>query len=283
MKVSTIVFACLASMAAGPVAAAAETMALAALSHIHGIAFDAASPGDVFVATHYGLFKVSPEGQATQVSTDRNDYMGFSLVPGASTLLASGHPEMGGNLGVITSRDGGASWSQLAPGVQGPVDFHAMTVSKADSRRVYGLFAGIQVSEDAGLSWNIAGPAPGQVIDLAASAQNVAELYAGTATGLMKSTDSGASWALLGPANVPVSLVETSADGSLFAFLVGSGLFKMSAEHATWSAVAVDLGATYFLHLAVDPSDSAHLVAVTQESQVLESADGGTTWAPFGS
>jgi hypothetical protein len=36
------------------------------------------------------------------------------------------------------------------------------------------------------------------------------------------------------------------------------------------------------LHLAVDPADGNHLALATQNNDVLESRDGGSTWAPFG-
>jgi photosystem II stability/assembly factor-like uncharacterized protein len=134
--------------------ATGQSMPLAEVSHIHGIGFDAAEPGSLLLATHYGLFRASPDGTATAVSSDRNDYMGFTPDPAnPDRLLASGHPAAGGNLGVIVSEDGGATWTQLAAGVDGPVDFHAMTISRADPETIYGLYGDIQVSRDGGATW----------------------------------------------------------------------------------------------------------------------------------
>lgn len=42
--------------------------------------------------------------------------------------------------------------------------------------------------------------------------------------------------------------------------------------------LASDFGDRYILYLAADPIDPAHLVAITDESAVLESRDGGETW-----
>lgn len=264
--------------------AAAEPIPLAQVSHIHGIGFDPAAPGSLFLATHNGLYRASPDGTAIAVSDNRSDYMGFTPDPAdAGRLLASGHPEGGGNMGVIESVDGGASWTQLAEGVDGPVDFHAMTISRADPKTVYGLYGDIQVSRDGGATWSVAGPAPGRVIDLAASPSQPDAVYAATVDGLMFSSDAAQSWTAVGPADIATTMVETAADASVYAFFAGAGLFRLSPTDGQWSALASDFGESYILHLAADPADPAHLVAVTDSSTVIESVDGGRTWQPFGS
>jgi photosystem II stability/assembly factor-like uncharacterized protein len=285
MKTRIVIAALAFAAASFPVWAAshAEPIPLSEVSHIHGIGFDQTEPGTIFLATHNGLFRASPDGTAIALSHDRNDYMGFTPDPAvAGRLLASGHPEGGGSMGVIVSVDGGASWSQLSAGVGGPVDFHAMTVSRADPKTMHGLFGGIQVSRDGGASWSVAGPGPERVIDLAASPSQADVLYAGTVGGLMLSSDAGKTWAPIGPDNVPATMVETASDASTYVFFAGAGLFKLSSPDGKWTALAGDFGESYMLHLAADPADPQHLVAVTETSAILESIDGGATWAPFG-
>jgi photosystem II stability/assembly factor-like uncharacterized protein len=275
--------AVLAAILATSPAAIGQSIPLSEVSHIHGIGFDAAAPGSLLLATHYGLYRAHPDGTATAVSSDRNDYMGFTPDPAnPDRLLASGHPAAGGNLGVIVSEDGGATWTQLAAGVDGPVDFHAMTISRADPETIYGLYGDIQVSRDGGATWAVAGLAPGRVIDLAASPGAADSLYAGTVGGLMLSTDAAQTWTLIGPPDVPATMVEATGDGSVYAFFHGAGLFRQSATDGEWSRLAGDFGESYILHLAADPSDPMHLVAVTEKSALLESQDGGRTWEPFG-
>jgi len=273
-------------MAIAAVALASPTGAvelrISDVSHIHGVGFDGSVAGAVLLATHYGLYRALPDGAAMAVSTDTSDYMGFSPDPSdSSRLLASGHPGQGGNIGVILSTDGGVNWTRIADGVNGPVDFHAMTISRADPKVIYGLYDGIQVSRDGGVSWTLAGPVPGQVIDLAASASSPDRLYAGTVDGLLESKDASASWAPAGPAGVPATMVEATDDGSLYAFFAGAGLFHLS-PNGKWEALASGFGERYLLHLSADPSDTSHLVAVNDQSAVLESHDGGETWAEFG-
>lgn len=260
----------------------AEELPLSELSHIHGIGFDRSEAGSILLATHYGVYRANPKGMAETVSTDASDYMGFSPDPtDPRRLLASGHPGQGGNLGVVLSTDGGVTWQKIADGVNGPVDFHAMSISRVDPKVIYGLYGGIQVSRDGGASWSMAGPGPDQVIDLAASPLDTETVYAGTVGGLMQSTDAGKTWALVGPSGSAATLVETANDGSLYAFFAGAGLFRLPKE-GNGTALASDFGERYLLHLAVDPADASHLVAVTYESAVLETRDGGKTWKGFG-
>lgn len=262
--------------------AGAVELHISDVSHIHGIGFDSSVPGAVLLATHYGIYRAMPDGEAMAVSADTSDYMGFSPDPSdVSRLLASGHPGQGGNIGVILSTDGGANWTKIADGVNGPVDFHAMTISRADPKVIYGLYDGIQVSRDGGVSWTLVGPAPGRVIDLAASSSSPETVYAGAVEGLMESKNGGASWAPAGPDGVPATMVEATGDGSLYIFFGGTGLFRL-ASGGEWAEVAGNFGERYLLHLAADPADPSHLVAVNDQSAVLESRDGGKTWSEFG-
>lgn len=275
------IYSALILTALGASAAAGQSVPLADVAHIHGVAFDAKHPSQLLLATHYGVYRTESGGMAQIVSEDANDYMGFTPSPDdPDLLLASGHPATGGNMGFIVSTDGGVTWSQRSSGASGPVDFHALTVSRADSRVIYGLYGSIQVSRDGGTSWEVVGPAPERTIDLAASAVEVDTLYAGTAAGLAVSKDAGATWQWWGDP-VPLTMVETAPSGRIYGFYAGVGLIVGEKDGTGWTLVAGDLGAHDFLHLAVDPADERHLVAVTQDSLILESRDGGSRWEQF--
>ncbi len=200
---------------------------LAGKSHFHGIAVDPGDPSRLYLATHHGLFQVGPDGKARRISKTRDDFMGFTPHPtDPSVLYASGHPESGGNLGFIASRNGGNTWTQISRGVRGPVDFHQMDVSRVDPEVIYGVHGGLQVSRDGGRSWRVAGPAPKELIDLAASAKYVNTLYAATREGLFKSADGGRSWQVAYTLRRPVTMVQTTSRGDAFAFVVGTGLIR---------------------------------------------------------
>jgi photosystem II stability/assembly factor-like uncharacterized protein len=212
------------------------------------------------------------------------DFMGFTPHPGDSKVLyASGHPAAGGNLGFIASTDGGATWTQLSPGANGPVDFHQMDVSSADPNVIYGVYGSIQVSRDGGKTWTETGPAPEGLIQLAASAAAVDRLYAATRIGLLVSDDAGATWRTAGFDTEIVSVVRAAPGGRVLAFVVGRGLLGApESDLANWTPLAGSPSDQILLHLAIDPVDADRLYAITDEGDVIASADGGASWRPFG-
>jgi photosystem II stability/assembly factor-like uncharacterized protein len=275
----------LGALAAGLVARpdAAEVMPVSELpahTHIHGLAVDGQDPSRLLIATHHGLFRTGPDGTAERVS-EVQDFMGFTPHPrDPGMLYASGHPGGGGNLGFIASTDQGGSWTQVSPGLNGPVDFHQLTVSPADPRTIYGAYGGLQLSRDGGATWSIAGPAPDRLIDLAASARDASTLYAATETGLLVSSDAGATWSPI-VTGAPVSVVEVTPDGALYAFVLGQGLVRSGDPPAAFETVSNAFGEGYLLHLAGDPADPSRLFAATGEGRILASADRGRSWAPL--
>ena len=264
---------------------ATETLSVSELprhTHIHGLTIDRHDPSKLLIATHHGLFVAGPDGKAERISVVQ-DLMGFNPHPSdPKTLYASGHPAEGGNLGFIASTDQGRTWNQVSPGVNGPVDFHQMTVSPADPNTIYGSYKGLQISRNAGKTWKLVGPAPEGLISLAASAKNADLLYAATEDGLLISKDAGKTWTTV-LKGTPVSLVHVSPDRTLYAFVVGRGLVRSSEDAVRFVEVGGDLGNNVLLHLAVDPTNPNRLIAATGTSRVLTSMDQGRTWAAFGS
>ncbi|KAB0267930.1 F510_1955 family glycosylhydrolase [Microvirga brassicacearum] len=263
---------------------AGETVAVSELTrqtHIHGLAVDRQDSSRLFIATHHGLFHAGSDGKAERVS-EVQDFMGFNPHPrDARTLYASGHPQRGGNLGFIASTDQGRTWTQISPGVNGPVDFHQMSVSPADPTTIYGVYQGLQLSQDGGRSWKVVGTLPAKLIDLAASARNAETLYAATETGLLRSGDSGRTWTSL-IEGAPVTLVEIAPDGALYAYVFGRGLVRSQEETLQFETRGNDIGGGFLLHLAADPTNANRLFAATDRGRILSSADQGRSWASFG-
>jgi photosystem II stability/assembly factor-like uncharacterized protein len=148
---------------------------------------------------------------------------------------------------------------------------------------MYGTYRGLQVSRDGGETWKIVGPGPAGLIDLAASAKDPNTVYAATESGLRISMDEGQSWQPTKVSGQPVSLVEVTEDGRIFAFVVGTGLILGQEGSPAWESLSNDFGDSILLHLAAAPSNADRLYAVTQKSEVLASQDGGKTWQRFGS
>ncbi len=263
----------------------ADTLAVTELprhTHIHGLAVDRRDPSRLLIATHHGLFRAGPDGKGRRIS-EVQDFMGFTPHPRVPNVLyASGHPARGGNLGFVTSTDGGRTWAQISPGANGPVDFHQMTVSPADPRTMYGAYRGLQVSRDGGKTWRVVGPQPDGLIDLAASATSGETLYAATEAGLLVSKDAGRSWKPI-IRGTPVTLVKVTRDGTLYAFVVGRGLVRSGEDPLKFDDLGQDFGGGVLMHLAVDPNDPNRLFAATGRGRVLMSIDQGRTWNTFGS
>jgi photosystem II stability/assembly factor-like uncharacterized protein len=287
MKLRTSSFIIAGALAAALVAGtswwqsqAGKSVPLSDVSHIHGIAVDPTDPARLYLATHYGVYRTSSDGTAEQVSDNSNDFMGFTPHPSeADVFYASGHPAGGGNMGVIVSRDGARSWQELASGAGGPVDFHAMDVSAADPHVIYGLYGSVQVSRDSGKTWEATGSPQADVFDIAASAVDPDTVYAATRDGVMRSSDAGKTWSSGGAEGQPVSMVETAPDGSVYAFVIGSGLMKAPATALAWQPLANDFGQRVILHLAVDRGNPERMFAVTDKSGILTSTDGGRSWS----
>lgn len=279
---SAIAIAAVSTGAMSP--ASTETLeVLASKTHYHGIAFARSGTATLLLASHHGLFALAKDGETTLVSPVQ-DYMGFAPNPADPlSYYASGHPAGGGNSGFLESKDGGASWKQLSSGAGGPVDFHQMDVSPADPKTIYGSFGDLQVSRDGGENWSITGKPPGGLIALAASSVSADQLYAATKQGLYVSGDASANWEPLEFAGEVVSTVKVGTNGSLYAFVLGRGLMKANEGKPTqWTLLSNSFGEAIPLHMAINPTNPDHLALTTQENGVLESLDGGATWAPFG-
>ncbi|WP_139257575.1 WD40/YVTN/BNR-like repeat-containing protein [Natronohydrobacter thiooxidans] len=266
--------------------ARAETplAALLAGTHIHGLAVDRADPSRLMIATHHGLHALDIDsGLTVQVSDHRDDLMGFVAHPAEPAgFLASGHPARGGNLGVIASSDRGKSWVKLSDGVDGPVDFHQMDISKADPAVVWGNYGGLQRSRDGGATWEMVADAPVGLIDIAASAADPERLYAATEVGLFVSAADAEGWQRAHPAQAPVTLVEVTQDGILHAFIFDEGLVRRAEDSAEWERLHPGFEDRFLLYFAVDPQAPERVFTATQHGEVLASEDGGRNWRQLG-
>jgi photosystem II stability/assembly factor-like uncharacterized protein len=262
--------------------ARAETMTLDRLDHIHGLAVDPERTERLYLATHSGLFLASPDGTATRVGVSQDDLMSFAADPkDSNTLYASGHPQGGGNLGVLVSRDSGRSWERLSAGAGGPVDFHAMALSRADPQVIYGMYKGLQVSRDGGRTWRVVGTLPKDTFDLAVSAGNSDRLYAAARGGLFMSDDGGKRWRPAIMQRRPTTLVHVTRRGRVYAFVYGVGLLVGNDTEEGWELRSNRFADRYLIHMASDPAKPEVLHVVADTGAIVTSRDGGRTWVSY--
>jgi photosystem II stability/assembly factor-like uncharacterized protein len=254
------------------------------ITHVHGLAVDLANPSRLLIATHNGLLSIEPSLDLTPVSADKSDFMGFVAHPGNPMIFfASGHPHNGGNMGVLKSTDGGRSFTKIADGVDGPVDFHAMTISRANSNVMYGAFRSMQRSEDGGLNWKSVGAPPKGLIALAAGARDADRLFAATEEGIVLSLDGGKSWKPAHLAKRPVTAVHVTAKGTVYAYMMGTGLVSSEeSDQPSWRMVKAESDGSAILFIASAASDSQRLYVYDNKRRFLESRDGGKSWKEMG-
>lgn len=138
------------------------------VGHVHGLGVDPES-GDVYAASHFGVFRLRDDGSASRVANRWQDTMAFTVV-GPGHFLGSGHPDVGENLpahlGLIESRDGARTWQALS--LQGEADFHALQVVDDDGHLVgYDSLSRRLLQTFDGRSWDTVDTV--DVVDLAAA------------------------------------------------------------------------------------------------------------------
>ncbi len=273
-----------------PSASRAEEITVSALArrtHFHGIAVSHRDPSRLYLATHHGFYVVTPDGKASRASQRSDDYMGFTPHPtDNNSLYASGHSADAGNLGVMSSIDDGRSWTKLSDGAGGPVDFHQMDVSKADTKVIYGVYGDLQRSADGGHTWSRLGPAPEGLIGLAASAKSAETVYAATQRGLQVSKNGGLHWIPAHASRHAATMVRTTTEATIYAFIAGIGLVRATEPDLDWRVVSNGFGREIVLHLAVS-SPGTHMYAVTFDpdtrlQSLRKSRDGGRSWLFLG-
>ncbi len=250
--------------------------------HLHGLAVR--PDGDVYIATHFGLFLLRNDEDLYRIGSISDDLMGFSMHPeDQKKVYASGHPSRGGNLGVIVSEDGGVKWRRIFDGLGGEiVDFHAMALSPVDPNILYGWHSNkLYVTRDGGKNWRLA-KAQGlsNVITLAAEAKTPNMVYAGTFRGLYASEDYGETWSLVSNAGF-VGAVAVDPSDNIYAFTEQHGMAKSLDGGANWLSINNGIAIQppeAILYLALHPRDDNVIYAGTTASKIFKSENGGSTW-----
>lgn len=255
-----------------------------AFAHAHGLAVDVASSTRLFIATHDGLDVLVNDTDLYRVGKNTDDEMGFVTHPTDSKVLfASGHPETGGNVGFQKSDDGGVTWTKVSDGINGPVDFHAMTISPVNPDVLYGWYDGtLQRSRDGGKSWElVVAKNLAQPISLTADRQNVNRLYASTVTGFMVSDDNGETWTAwttkLEGVGIALSFDPKNTSTAL-ASTKDQGFMKTTDGGKTWQRVDLPGSQGVPLFIAHDPQIPSNVYTSLTDNSIYKSTDGGTVW-----
>lgn len=261
---------------------------------VHGVGvFTVGNDDSLYLATHQGLFKKNVDSGWMPVGSDRSDLMGFSIGSSEGVMYSSGHPpSMGGNLGFRKSIDSGVTWQTISPVTNPPVDFHAMTASKADENVLYGSpgsGSSLYMTSDEGRTWKTIS-VPDRIISLAAhpSDRNVA--FAGTVSGLFSSNNQGNDWKLIDVeltrgAVMGVGFVDSNI---VYAFVdpqQGNGYIVKSTDGGnTWAKTGQISGVKALSNFAAGRSGEVYAIGYQQTTlggmgmNVYKSSDDGQSW-----
>ena len=247
------------------------------VEHVHGLGVDPAD-GLLYAATHFGLWRIPEQGQATRVADRYQDTMGFTVV-GPGTFLGSGHPDfekdphLPTRLGLIRSADAGETWQPVS--LSGQVDFHVLHAAHG---KVYGWDSGsgrVMVSGDEGGTWETRSTL--DLRDLVVSPDDPETLLATTEAGVMRSGDGGRTWAVVAGAPL-LAVLAWSTPGSLYGVTPDGAVQHSVDSGATWTLRGEVGGEPEALAASVGDGSERLYVAVAEQG-ILSSDDGGATFS----
>lgn len=260
---------------------AGEPIPLDRISRVYGLTVAVSQPPSLLLAAQKGLYLAGPEGFAEPAPGPKGDFMGFAVHPADRKIIyLAGQTSQGGDIGFLSSSDGGASWRTIAKRVGG-IGFHAITLGGAAPKVIYGANQSLNLSEDGGVSWRKLGKNPAGLIGMAASALQPRTIYAATQRGLFISRDRGKIWESAHPSTKPAAMVHSDGKGGLYAFLLGFGLVKIKEADLSWVLLSDKFDKQILSAMTIDPADEKRLYAATTTGAVVTSGDGGKSWISF--
>lgn len=241
--------------------------------HVHGVARNPAD-GQVYLATHDGLFRITPATAPVRVGPVI-DLMGFTLA-GPNHFYASGHPGPGTDLpnpvGLIESTDAGQTWTPLSR--QGQSDFHTLTASGVG---IVG-FDGEQLATTRdGRTWQRL--TPPVVSHAVAASPDGTILLATSESGLARSADAGKSWQLV-TTPMPLQLVAWADATTTVGVAPGGQIATSTDTAATWTVQGSVGGAPHALAAHRTKEGGLEVLAVTGQG-LVRSTD-NKTFTPYG-
>ncbi len=249
--------------------------------HAHGLAVDRSNPDNVYIATHDGLYllKTGSTTELFSVGVARDDYMGFTAHPTESTVFfSSGHPRTGGNIGFQKSTDSGKSWQKVSDGLEGPVDFHTMTVSAANPDIVYGSYHGkLQRSLDGGKTWE-ALTLPFIPVGFATNKDDANLVYGASPQGLFRSEDQGKTWQ---------PIIDSTKTGQVSGLAMSAAHLVVYSEKMGMSVTddedqfvpaKISLNGATPLYADFSPSQNQIGYLITETHSVFKTEDSGKSW-----
>jgi hypothetical protein len=209
------------------------------VAHVHGLGINPADES-LYVATHYGMFRIADGRAAERVGPSLQDTMGFTVV-GPNSFLGSGHPDVAamragqpGLLGLIESSDGGQSWTSRS--LSGEVDFHVLAYAHD---RVYGwdsTSGQLMISTDRE-TWEVRSKI--QLHGFAVDPVDPARLVTATPGGVRISNDEGRTWS--DPLGPTLATIAWAPNGTLWGVDLVGAVVRSDDRGQQWQATGANL------------------------------------------
>ncbi len=267
------------------------------------LAIDPQSSANLVVIDTDRLFASQDAGGSWQESDFPLAFAGLdSLLATQPALAGAFFLAMQSSGQLYQSTDGGDSWSGLGVAASGAGIFPTLLGFAADpnvSTRFYELLFDNQAhllhlfeTTNSATSWAPVAGFPTSnagAPDLVVAPTNPATLYVTLSPGgLYRSADAGVTWsqAGLGRTDLHVVAVDPAQPATVYAQTTGGDRFDLlrsTDAGATWASLDIhvpNVEVPQLLTVAVDPSDSSHLIAGNRRG-ITGSSDAGGTWALF--
>lgn len=237
---------------------------------MHGLGVDPAD-GTLYVASHFGVFRVTDNGTPERVADRWQDTMGFAVV-GPGHFLGSGHPDLRerlpASLGLIESTDGAETWKTVS--LLGDADLHAIEPA-ADRIYAYDSVSGSLLMTADRKHWDTISTQP--LYDLAANPAHPDTVYATTDRGVLIRSTNGQEPKVV-PDAPTLTAIDWQPDGPLIG-IAADGTVMTSPDAVQWQ----DAGRLDGPAEALDAISGSWHAAT--ESGVYQSTDDGQTWQPL--
>ena len=253
-------------------------------SRLLSLAAEEGNPMVLYAATDVGLFRSSNGADTWEPLASPGPLVvavaGIAVDPLDRQILYAA-VDSGNVSGIYRSLDGGRTWTRTAFTQRAfslVIERVPGNWEDGDSTRVFALTsAGLQVTDNGGVSWRRLAPELSSVSHLAIDPAGSSRLYVISGANVFRSSDGGET----------VNRVSEYFGGPLKGIvaagspvvLVGSerGVSRSENGGGEWSPANRGIHGVYVQSLAVDPVDPAVVFAAGARG-IFESRDGGATW-----
>jgi len=267
------------------------------------LSMSANTNGDIYVATLSGLFKSADGGAGWSLIRSDTCSRVFTAVTGQVFFQARGQVFRSTNNGgswqlvssqmpmastpngflfsaeggkIFRSADFGGSWSQIAL-ISTSLYFNINTIFASGNNRLFtGSDIGIHKSVNGGFAWEEANSGI-RISNVKSVVSKGNIIFTGSDNFISRSTNNGNTWTNLtnGLPEIGAYKIKINTNGSIFAFINGSGVFRSDNNGDTWIELS---SLTDSANIGLIDVNSNSDIFVASTENVYKSTNNGNSW-----